>query len=438
MKIHWRKISIISFFLSLLLSISFSAPSLAHWADLSVAEVMVGEKETAITLTFPTGLVAFSDDNRDGQLSREETATHKTELEQFLGDRIFLSNEQGKKGTVAIASVETNNLQPTLKVNSNTHTTLQLNYSWLQPVQNQRMHYDLFLTEAPAAHCLATIFHKGKVQNFIFNRQNRDFWLISGAVGQFGGSLAIALMAAFVWGAMHAMSPGHGKTIVGAYLMGSEVTAQHALFLGLTTTLTHTIGVFILGLATLFASQFILPERVLPWLSILSGFMVLVIGLNLFFSRLRNHDHDHHHHDHDHEHHHHDHDHDHHHHHDHEHHHHHLPSNTPVTMRNLLGLGISGGLVPCPSALVLLLSAIAIGRVGFGLMLVLAFSLGLAAVLTALGLLLIYAKQWFEKLQLPKPKRLHRILPALSAFLISLIGLGITTQALIEVGIVRL
>jgi nickel/cobalt transporter (NicO) family protein len=420
MKIHRHKISIISFFLSLLLSISFSAPSLAHWADLSVAEVMVGEKETAITLTFPTDLVAFGDDDRDGQLSREETATHKRELEQFLGDRIFLSNEQGKKGTMAIAPVETNNLLPTLKVNTNTHSTLQLNYSWLQPVQNQRMHYDLFLAEAPAAHCLATIFHKGKVQNFIFNRQNRDFWLISGAVGQFGGSLAIALMAAFVWGAMHAMSPGHGKTIVGAYLMGSEVTAQHALFLGLTTTLTHTIGVFILGLATLFASQFILPERVLPWLSILSGFMVLVIGLNLFFSRLRNHDHEHHHHDHDHD------------------HHHHLPSNTPVTMRNLLGLGISGGLVPCPSALVLLLSAIAIGRVGFGLMLVLAFSLGLAAVLTALGLLLIYAKQWFEKLQLPKPQRLHRILPALSAFLISLIGLGITTQALIEVGIVRL
>ena len=428
MKNHWRKISIISFFLSLLLSVSFSAPSLAHWADLSVAEVMVGEKETAITLTFPTGLVAFSDDNQDGQLSPEETTAHKTELEQFLGDRILLSSEQGKKAAMAIAPVGGNNLQPTQKVNGNTHSTLQLNYSWLQPVKNQRMHYDLFLAEAPAAHCLATIFHKGKVQNFIFNRQNRDFWLISGAVG-LGGSLAIALIGAFFWGAMHAMSPGHGKTIVGAYLMGSKVTAQHALFLGLTTTLTHTIGVFILGLATLFASQFILPERVLPWLSILSGFMVLVIGLNLFISRLRNQDREHHH------------EHEHHHHHEHEHHnhhHHHLPSKTPVTWRNLLALGISGGLVPCPSALVLLLSAIAIGRVGFGLSLVLAFSLGLAAVLTALGLLLIYAKQRFEKLQLPKPQRLLTILPALSGFLISLIGLGITTQALIEVGIVRL
>ncbi|MEM6753593.1 MAG: sulfite exporter TauE/SafE family protein [Cyanobacteria bacterium P01_C01_bin.38] len=428
MKIHWRKISIISFVLSLLLSIGFSTPSLAHWADLSVAEITVGDKETAIALTFPTGLVAFSDDNQDGQLSAEETTTHKTELEKFLSNRIFLSNEQGKKATVAIAPVET--LQP-IQINRSTHSTLQLIYSGLQPVKNLKMHYDLFLAEAPAAHCLATIFHQGKVQNFIFNRQNRDFWLISSAKWQFGGSIIVALIGAFFWGAMHAMSPGHGKTIVGAYLMGSKVTTQHALFLGLTTTLTHTIGVFILGLATLFASQFILPERVLPWLSILSGFMVLVIGLNLFISRLRNKSREHHHHHHHHEH---EHEHEHHHH----HHHHHIRAKNPVTWRNLFFLGISGGLVPCPSALVLLLSAIAIGRVGFGLSLVLAFSLGLALVLTGLGLLLIYGKQQFEKLQLPKPQRLLTILPALSAFLISLIGLGITTQALIEVGLVRL
>jgi ABC-type nickel/cobalt efflux system permease component RcnA len=423
MKFKWHKYwLIIAFFVSLLLTISFSTPTLAHWADLSVAEVMVGEKETAITLTFPTALVAFSDDNRDGQLSPQETASHKTELEQFLGDRILLSNDKGEKGNVAIAPVKTSNLQPTLKVNANTHSTLQLNYSWLQPIQNLKIHYDLFLKEAPAAHCLATIFHQGKVQNLIFNRQNPDFWLMNGANWQFGGSIFLALMAAFGWGAMHAMSPGHGKTIVGAYLVGSQATVQHALFLGLTTTLTHTIGVFALGLGTLLASQFVLPERVLPWLSILSGLMVLAIGLNLFINRLRNHEHEHHH--------------EHHHHHEHEHeheheHHHHLPPNTPVTWRNLLVLGVSGGLVPCPSALVLLLSAIAIGRVGLGLMLVLTFSLGLAAVLTALGLLLIYAKQRFEKLQLPKPQSLVRILPTVSAFFISLIGLGITAQAFI-------
>jgi ABC-type nickel/cobalt efflux system permease component RcnA len=420
---------IILFLVSLLLSIGFATPSYAHWADLAVAEVVVSERQTEITLTFPTGLVASADDNQDGQLSKDEVAIHQRELEQFLGDRIRLFNHKGQTANVAIASAGANNLPQNLKVNANTHSTLQLIYSWLEPVQNLRIHYDLFLQEAPAAHCLATIFHQGQVQNFIFNRQNRDFWLMSGAGWKIGGSILVALVAAFVWGAMHAMSPGHGKTIVGAYLVGSHATLQHALFLGLTTTLTHTIGVFALGLLTLFASQFILPEQVLPWLSILSGLMVVAIGVNLIISRLRhNHDHEHHHHHHDHEHHHHDHEH---------HHHHHLPpKDSPVTWRNLLALGISGGLVPCPSALVLLLSAIAIGRVGFGLLLVLAFSLGLAGVLTGLGLLLVYAKQRFK--QLTQPKRLVGILPTVSAFVISLIGLGITAQALIEVGLVRL
>ncbi len=424
MKAKWRRywLCILSFLGAVLISL-LPTPSYAHWADLAVAEITVEKTQTEIILSFPTGLVASADNNRDGQLSTDEVAIHNKELEQFLGSRIRLFNDKGQEGTLLIAPAGTNNVPQNLEVNTSTHSTLQLTYSWLQPVQNLRIHYDLFLKEAPASHCLATIFHQGQVQNFIFNRQNRNFWLMSGTGWQFGGSILVTLVAAFVWGAMHAMSPGHGKTIVGAYLVGSHATAQHALFLGLTTTLTHTIGVFALGFLTLFASHFILPEQVLPWLSVVSGFMVVAIGLNLFISRLRNHEHHHHGHEH--------------HHHGHEHHHHHLPpKDSPVTWRNLLALGISGGLVPCPSALVLLLSAIASGRVAFGLVLVLAFSLGLAGVLIGLGLLLIYAKQFFE--QLPKPKRLMRILPTVSAFLISLIGLGITIQALIEIGLVRL
>jgi ABC-type nickel/cobalt efflux system permease component RcnA len=102
----------------------------------------------------------------------------------------------------------------------------------------------------------------------------------------------------------------------------------------------------------------------------------------------------------------------------------------------LLALGISGGLLPCPSALVVLLSAIALGRTGFGLLLVLAFSLGLAGVLTGLGLLLVYAKRLFEGL--PTQVRWVRALPAVSALCVALIGLGITTQALMQIGLVRL
>jgi ABC-type nickel/cobalt efflux system permease component RcnA len=245
--------------------------------------------------------------------------------------------------------------------------------------------------------------------------------------------MVFALGVAFVWGAMHALTPGHGKTVVGAYLVGSRGTARHALYLGLTTTITHTLGVFALGLVTLFASQFILPEQLFPWLSFISGLLVVAIGVNLCLSRLRaagvpgrpaaahahdGHTHDHHGpHDHAHD----------------EHTHSHLPPGAedgPVTLRNILALGISGGLLPCPSALVVLLSAIALGRVGFGLVLVVVFSLGLAAVLTGIGLMLVYAGRLFQKL--PTDNRLIRLIPAASAVFIVLAGLGITWQAVAQ------
>jgi len=103
-------------------------------------------------------------------------------------------------------------------------------------------------------------------------------------------SLSIALLGLLIaaaLGAAHAFSPGHGKTVVGAYLVGSRGTAAHALFLGLTVTITHTLGVFALGVITLFASQYIVPERLYPVLSFISGAIVISIGLSLFVARLR-------------------------------------------------------------------------------------------------------------------------------------------------------
>jgi nickel/cobalt transporter (NicO) family protein len=246
----------------------------------------------------------------------------------------------------------------------------------------------------------------------------------------------IALMTAFVWGGFHALSPGHGKTIVGSYLVGSRGNIKHALFLGLTVTITHTAGIFALGLLMLSTSQFILTEQLFPWLSLLSGVLVMGIGFNLLMRRLKGvHSHDHHHsHHHDHSHSHHTHE---HHSHDHGHEHSHkshshLPplgtEDTPITWSSLLALGISGGLLPCPSALVVLLSAIALGRTGFGLLLVSAFSLGLAGVLTGIGVLLIYAKKRFEQMPLQLPG--SNLLPSLSALCITLLGLGITIHAI--------
>ena len=251
-----------------------------------------------------------------------------------------------------------------------------------------------------------------------------------------------ALAIAFVWGGLHALSPGHGKTIVGAYLVGSRSKVRHALFLGLTVTLTHTIGIFALGLVTLGTSQFVLTEELFPWLNVISGVLVTGIGLNLFIRRSHlsqvfqkwasrqkpNHEHDHDH-SHSHDHHHHDHGHNH----QHNHGHNHLPpgaDGSPITWSSILALGISGGLLPCPSALVVLLSAIALGRIGFGLALVSAFSLGLAAVLTGIGLTLVYAKDWFERLPLQASQ--SKLFPAMSALFMTLIGLGITTKALFD------
>lgn len=251
-------------------------------------------------------------------------------------------------------------------------------------------------------------------------------------------SLALlGLGAAFALGAVHAMSPGHGKTIVAAYLVGSRGTFQHAMFLGAIVTFTHTVSVFLLGLGTLFLSKYILPEKIVPWLGAISGLSIVMIGIALFRKRwmsLRRghrhdhshgHDHDHHdHHGHDH-HHHHDHSHDHGHDHGDGHHHHHVPEGE-VTLASLIALGVSGGLVPCPSALVLLLSSIAIGRTGYGLLLLVGFSLGLAVVLMAIGGLVLYAKHLLPSSAKLTESTAFRLVPVLSAAVIVCVGLLMT------------
>ena len=107
-----------------------------------------------------------------------------------------------------------------------------------------------------------------------------------------------------------------------------------------------------------------------------------------------------------------------------------------ITWRNLLALGISGGLLPCPSALVVMLGAIAVGRIGLGLLLILIFSLGLATVLTVAGLLFVYAGRLFARVPIRQP--LLQILPLISALIVTLLGLGITLQALRQTGLLAI
>jgi nickel/cobalt exporter len=209
-------------------------------------------------------------------------------------------------------------------------------------------------------------------------------------------SLAVALF----WGAAHALSPGHGKTIITAYLVGRRGTPRHAALLGLIVTVTHTIGVFALGIVTLVLSRFIVPEQLYPWLNLTSGLLVVGIGLSVLRARLRHrgHHHDGHHHAHD------------------------------LSRRSLLAVGVSGGLLPCPSALVVLLAAISLHRVGFGLLLIVAFSAGLALTITGIGLVAVLARTAFGRLSFNG--RVLSLLPTLSALVIVVAGVGMSARAI--------
>ncbi|HEY0795538.1 MAG TPA: hypothetical protein VGD64_07135 [Acidisarcina sp.] len=242
--------------------------------------------------------------------------------------------------------------------------------------------------------------------------------------------LFTAAFIAMGLGALHALEPGHGKTIVGAYLVGSRGTARHAVLLGMIVTISHTAGVFALGAITLYASRYIVPEQLYPWLGVLSGIIIAGLGLYMLLRRLSGTATDH----------------------------THAPgeahtdwffakkspgeemaedrrislprdtSASPVSLTQLFTLGITGGIIPCPAALIVLLSAFALHRVGLGFFLIVAFSLGLAAVLIGFGMMMVYARRFMTHLQIDGPLT-KRWLPVASSAFITILGSVLAYQA---------
>jgi len=257
-----------------------------------------------------------------------------------------------------------------------------------------------------------------------------------------------ALIAAGL-GALHALEPGHGKTIVAAYLVGSRGTARHAVLLGIVVTAAHTAGVYLLGAATLYASRYMVPEQLYPWLGAISGLSVAGLGIFIFLRHWTGETGEH----------------------------SHAPTPleaigqqhshwflsifkqavpnraTPMelansaaisadskpiepalSLRELCFLGITGGIVPCPAALVVLLSAFSLHRIGFGLFLITAFSLGLAVVLVTVGLTMVYAKRVMS-IRVRAGNTALRYLPLLSSAFMVMLGVGITASAVASVHI---
>jgi ABC-type nickel/cobalt efflux system permease component RcnA len=290
------------------------------------------------------------------------------------------------------------------------------------------------------------------------------------------GILIVALSLAFFLGAIHALSPGHGKALVGAYLIGSQGRPLDAVTLGLVVTLSHVSSVILLGVASLAASRTFVPETMFPYIEMASALLLMVLGIWMLRTRWPGSRHTHGPHDltghvhsaqghehggghvgHDphggrehagpvHQ-------------HSHEHEHDHMrerihvrqtgqdkagasvadsPAGQKATRgkgarwKELLSLGISGGMVPCPSALAILLIAIALQKIAFGICIIVAFSLGLASVLVTVGLLLVWSRSFLG----PRAEEAAWLawLPVVSSLVVFLLGLFMLIRALLQQG----
>jgi len=236
----------------------------------------------------------------------------------------------------------------------------------------------------------------------------------AGLVDRTGPFMAVALLLALGFGALHALGPGHGKTLMAAYLVGAGGRVRHAVVVGGSVALMHTASVLALGFVVLTLTQVFAPERVYPWLGLASGLIALGLGAMLLVSRLvrwgRPSVADEHRHQHGrglvHEH------------------------ETPMSRRGLAALAIAGGILPSPTALVVLLAAIALGRVAYGLALIAAFSLGLAGALVVVGIVALRARDALSRRVSGKTARL---VPVLSAASIALLGLVLTLRGVMQV-----
>jgi ABC-type nickel/cobalt efflux system permease component RcnA len=187
----------------------------------------------------------------------------------------------------------------------------------------------------------------------------------------------LTVLAAFGLGALHALEPGHGKALLAFTLVGARATAKQAITLAVSLTVAHTAGVLLLGLVLFFAAGFV-SETIYPWITLVSGGAIAVIGARSLarYVRLRrgaSHAHAHGHaHDHT------------------------IPGSGTLNFRSALWAAMSGGIAPCPAAIVVLLAALRLHHVGYGIFLIVVFSMGLASILSGLGIAVVRGAAWLS------------------------------------------
>jgi nickel/cobalt transporter (NicO) family protein len=243
----------------------------------------------------------------------------------------------------------------------------------------------------------------------------------AGLVGRTGPFMLVALLLAFGFGALHALGPGHGKTLMAAYLVGAGGRARHAIAVGGSVAVMHTASVLALGFVVLTVTEVFAPERVYPWLGLVSGLIAFALGASLLVARLgpwgdhhggpdphrANADGTG----------------------DHQHGHLHPAPTEVLSRRSLTALAVAGGMLPSPTALVVLLAAVALDRIAYGLALIGAFSLGLATALVVVGLVALRAR---DVVAGRMSGRTASLVPVLSAASIALLGLALTFRGFVQ------
>jgi ABC-type nickel/cobalt efflux system permease component RcnA len=267
------------------------------------------------------------------------------------------------------------------------------------------------------------------------------------------GFVVLTFLVAIALGALHALEPGHGKTLLAISLVGARATVKQAAILASALTIAHTIGVLALGVAINLFKGYFVPETIYPWITLLSGIAIAIIGARAVHRQILErqpleHAHAHGHaatHPHDHPHVHDAHGHVHPHAHDHGDGHSHvhddleharahaIPGNAPLTFGGTVWAAMSGGVAPCPAALVVLLAAVALNQVAYGIFVIVAFSFGLAATLTGLGIAVVRGASWLQGR--PQFERFVTYGPLVSATVISAIGAVMVGQGFAERGV---
>ena len=438
-------------FISLTVSIAH-----AHQPNKVFQATLISLKRPLITIQYETTYgevlakvnVIRADTNKDGQLSKEEKSKFLKSKSKEILSKITPSIDGNKK--------ELRYSDGQLNISSTQHMTTQLIFELPVEDLNEGQHEFFLIDDNFPETVLGDMYfavYAGKGSKTLQVSQNNNSltWnilydmnlpgdpvsqnteglqgVMDGTKDQSEGSrlsqlleqknlnpwfIFLALLIAAGMGALHALGPGHGKAMVAAYLIGEKGTVRDAVILGSIVTLTHVSSVILLGIVVLVVSEFFLPQQLYPWLGIVSGVIIFLVGFWMLARRtlINNSEHPH----------------------DHKHGDSHPPQEK-VNLSSLLLLGISGGMVPCPAALVVLLAAIAMHRIIFGLSLIFAFSVGLAVVLILIGILVIKSTKFMLKSK--TEAKWIRILPVLSACIIMLIGIGIVLNALLSAGIIN-